>query len=316
MKQLITITICLAVMLFAGSAFAGGSGGGNTQGQSTDVDQVQWQYNAGVGTSMGGNQSMTQNYPDPKIRVGMIQPGLPYHLHVGPAPSQTAYWNSFGGFEVLLSRTWKRREVDKVLNEPFCEWGFETESQFFGKYKKTHEIELKTQVDSQELAGYDFIGMVNVRAKKDKTSFEGLMRGLELSMEGGGNLALIDLRYSRINTIMNGVSVGPGASVGHAGSSSSAAASLGFNFSDTKAQGETAIILAVLKKNGSGVKLTGKEVEVPGETTTEPVVLPKEEAEEKSSMVEPEKTSEEAVIEVQTETQEVSMIDTKITTCL
>lgn len=50
------VEIITIVLLVSGSAFADVE---QNQGQSTDVDQYQWQLNAGIGSSMGGNQSIT-----------------------------------------------------------------------------------------------------------------------------------------------------------------------------------------------------------------------------------------------------------------
>jgi hypothetical protein len=132
------------------------------------------------------------------------------------------------------------------------------------------------------LASNKLIGLVNVKAKKSMTESLALMYALKLAMCNGGELAVINPSSSGMNHIMNGTSIGPGVSAGTAGASSSLAGSLGFNLSDTKAQGEGAIILAVFKKNGGGVV---GQIEPVKETTIpeSPAVLtpPAEETQEK-----------------------------------
>jgi len=113
-----------------------------------------------------------------------------------------------------------------------------------------------------------------------------LMDALKLAMKNGGDMVLLNPASSGMNIIMNGVSVGPGGSVGTATQNNSLAGSLGFNFSDTKAQGESAVILAVFKKNGKGAVGVGAEELVVPEKAPEapveikPITPPKEETQE------------------------------------
>lgn len=321
MRNLIVVCfVALFVLGLGGNVFAtgggnGGSGSGNIQGQTTDVSNDQFQINYGTGNSTGGNQSLNggnqslnlnSNYEAP--RVGIVGAGLPYHLHVGPAPSQMAFWNTTGGFESLLAKKWTQKQIDKILDEPFCEWGFETESQIFIDSSKTTEIDLKSTIDQKDLAHYEFMGMINVRAKKDKTFLEGLSRALELAMKAGGEVALIDARFSKMNTIMHGSSVGPAGSAGNAAQSSFGFLSLGLNLSDTKGQAESVIIIAVLRKNGHTdlTKVDSAEASVLEDSAiTVPVEVPKEETQETGAKA----AVEESPAPVSGETQEVGLFD-------
>lgn len=294
MKRLLSIFVMVLFvcgMTFADGGGGGGSSGSNEQSQDTSVNQLQAQKMVGNGGVADNSQNINQNYESSDVRVGIIGPQIPYQLHVGPNPNQIKLWNSIGFPYLIFQGEWTNAKVMRALKhtgKAGAEWGcgFDEIVTSFAKYDATKQIKLQIDITPSEFSDQELICLVNVKAKKGLTESLALMRALKLAMCNGGELAVINPASSGMNYIMNGTSVGPGVSVGNAGSSTSIGGSLGFNLSDTKAQGEGVIILAVFKKNGK-CGAVGQVIEPSKETTASeaPAVTtpPQEETQEKGN---------------------------------
>lgn len=183
-----------------------------------------------------------------------------------------------------------------------CGNGFEYVASFNAKYKPTSKISVTgasmTLQDIPEfMKKYKRIGSVNVGARKDLNFELAFNWALKLAMQGGGDVVLLSLS-SGMNSLANGISIGPGGSVGFAGGNSSVAASLGLNSSDTKFQGEAGVMLLVFKKNRDFVEtrtIGGIKIPEVGEKTggeiIETIFPLREETQEIRSSLDKEKAS-------------------------
>jgi len=263
MKRLITISLVMLLVVGTGIAFANGGGNEQEQGQKQGQAQLQGQIQdvKNVGNTVIEGSSYEEKAPI--LRPDL--PSLPWMM-----PQKNYLWNQLGVSISFLEKTWTKKEVTRPLKTTGkwfaeCGAGFEDITSFIVEEAPTCSIELKNATKENIASiksGYRFIGVVNVRAKKDMTYFLGLMHALKLAMKKGGDLALLS---GGMNMIYNGSSVGIGAAPGTTGEHASLGTTLGFVSGDAKAQGESAVLLAVFKKNGGEASKSAVIEEAPKE---------------------------------------------------
>lgn len=250
------ITICL---MFVVSGFVFATGGGQGQGQEQDQIQGQGQIQGQIIENVGNTGDSHYDSKAPGV--------APYQVgHIWQMPTKNNLWNDLAVDPRILEGPWKMEEVVRALKAKSSakngqglgkkSWfGLggargDTIASFPRLADPTQTIDFKdasSMTIAQLTKDYHFIGVVNVRADKELSYFLGLMHGLKVAMDNGGQLAVLS---GGMNTIYHSSSSGLGLSGLIVGSSSSGSGGTGVASGNGKAEGESAVRLAVFVKNG------------------------------------------------------------------
>lgn len=255
-KKLLVLTIVLCFTTFA-------MANGQTTEQNTNVTNIQGQW------VLGNGASNATFYSD--AGIGLVNPAVPYHLQIGPGQSQIVLWNGEGFNVKLYEGSYVRKTVQHNLDNVgknifdtskwFVGWfghGFNVADHQRGEttYTKTDTIDLKSNLSISDIEdNYHVIYTINIGARKDLDFETALDFGLRAGMDIGGTSAVFS---GGMNTIYNASSVGFGVSHAQAEGTSSSAATIGINLSDTKGQGEAALHLLILVEKTADEKAAAK----------------------------------------------------------